>query len=244
MFVVDNGADAPDMVRYLTQLKDKAGVQVIRHDAPFNFSELCNLGARHARYDRLLFLNDDVEALEPDWLSLMMAHLNHDEVGIVGARLLYPSGALQHAGVAVNLVPGPGHPWRGLPREQWEGRPLICTATEVDAVTGACLLIKRDLFDALNGFDEEAFAVTLNDIDLCMRARQKGFRVIYAPEATLIHKEGQSRRDDDDDREAPRRQAELKSFYERFGAVTRQSVFYPPNLRRDTDRGYVIPGLD
>jgi len=238
--IIDNGATDPDMVALLESLRDAAGVTVIRHDVPFNFAELCNLGARHARYPLLLFLNDDIEALDGDWLAVMTAYAARPDVGVVGARLLYLDRSLQHAGVAVNLVPGPGHPWRGLPEDKWRGRSLIETPGEVDAVTGACLMIRRDLFDAAGGFDEQAFAVTLNDVDLCLKVRARGLKVIYAPQATLLHKESASRRRDDTPEEAERRSAELKAFYERYGAQTRGSVFYPPDLRRDTDQGLPI----
>lgn len=237
LIVVDNGATDPAMIAYLAQLSFRPDVRILRHDAPFNFSELCNLGARRARYPTLLFLNDDIEAMDGQWLGAMLDFAARPDVGVVGARLIYPSGDLQHAGVAVNLVPGPGHPWRGLARETWSNCPRIGTASEVDAVTGACLMIAKSLFDSLGGFDEEAFAVTLNDVDLCLKVRARGLKIIYVPQATLIHKEGRTRKRDDSQGEVARREAELAAFYERYGDLTRHSVFYPPSLRRDTDTG-------
>ncbi len=241
--IVDNGATDPAMLACMEQMAARSDIRVIRHDAPFNFAELCNLGARQARYDMLLFLNDDVEALDGDWLDAMLAFAAHPDVGVVGARLLYPSRALQHAGVATNLVPGPGHPWRGMGEAEWRDHPLIAAAGEVDAVTGACLMIGRALFDALGGFDERAFAVTLNDVDLCLKARGRGLKVIYAPQATLLHKEGQSRRRDDDPAEQARRERELAVFYDRYPEAARRSVFYPAWLRRDTDTGSAIASV-
>jgi len=240
IIVVDNGATRPEAQAYLAVLAQRPDVQVLRLDIPFNFSRLCNAGARLARNPVLVFLNDDVEVREGAWLDHMLGYLARPDTGVVGARLLYPSGDLQHAGVASNLVPGPGHPWRGQPAEIWKGNPFVTTSGEVDAVTAACLAIRRDLFEALGGFDEEAFAVTVNDVDLCLRVRERGLKTVYAAEATLIHKEGQSREADDRPEQAARRNAELKAYVERHPAAARTSCFYPAVLRRDSDAGLPI----
>jgi GT2 family glycosyltransferase len=235
--IIDNGATDPLMRACLQALDGRPDVRVLRHDIPFNFSRLCNLGAAAALHDWLLFLNDDIEALDADWLGHMLAWTEQPRTGVVGARLLYPSRDLQHAGIASNLVPGPGHPWRQMPEARWQSHPLVNRPGEVDAVTAACLLIGRDLFNALGGFDETRFAVTLNDVDLCLKARAAGRRIIYAPDATLLHKEGQSRQGDDHPEQCARREAELQAFYALYPEAAEQSLFYPPNLRRDGDSG-------
>ena len=240
IIIVDNGATRPDMIACLRDLSMRPGIRVLRHDAPFNFSELCNIGAQAARYPTLLFLNDDVEAVDAYWLTAMLAYAGRGDVGVVGARLLYPSGDLQHAGIATHLVPGPGHPWRGLPQNQWRGHPVIDRPGEVDAVTGACLMIRRDLFQQVGGFDEEAFAITLNDVDLCLKVRARGLKIMYVPQATLLHKEGQSRAADDSPTQAARRGRELKAFYQRYDVYAHESVFCSVNVRRDTDSGAFI----
>ena len=241
--IVDNGATRPEMITLLRDLSLRPGVRVLHHDAPFNFSELCNLGARVARYPTLLFLNDDIEALDGDWLTAMLAYAARQDVGVVGARLLYPSRDLQHAGIATHLVPGPGHPWRGMPESQWRGHAVIDAPGEVDAVTAACLLIRRDLFQQVGGFDEETFAVTLNDVDLCLKVRARGLKVMYVPQATLLHKEGQSRDADDSASQAGRREREVAAFYRRHDIHAHQSLFCSVNIRRDSDSGALIPGL-
>ncbi len=233
--IIDNGATGAEMVAYLASLAARPNVRVARHDIPFNFSRLCNIGAGLARQPLLLFLNDDIEALDGDWLSAMTGFAARPDTGVVGARLLYPSGTLQHAGIASNLLPGPGHPWRGAPREVWEVHPLLATAGEVDAVTGACLMIGAGLFAELGGFDEAEFAITHNDVDLCLRTREKGLKVVYAPEATLLHKESQTRKPDQAAGEAARHARETAAFYRRHEGAARRSCFYPLSLRRDTD---------
>jgi GT2 family glycosyltransferase len=240
VIIVDNGATAPAMLDLLKEAATRRDVRVVRHDIPFNFSRLCNLGAAEARHPLLLFLNDDIEALDGTWLKAMARYALRKDVGVVGARLLYASRDLQHAGVATNLVPGPGHPWRDAPESVWQNHPLLATTGEVDAVTGACLLIRSDLFQTLGGFDEVRFPITLNDVDLCLKARQAGLKVIYTPEATLLHKEGQSRSEDDHPEQQTRRNAELRAFVETWPTAARQSVFYPNHLRRNTDGGRPI----
>lgn len=234
--IVDNGSTRPEMISYLQSLAHDPRIRICRLDIPFNFSRLCNAGAALARHPLLLFLNDDIEALDGSWLTAMVRAAREADVGAVGARLLYPSRQLQHAGIASNLVPGPGHPWRGVSADVWKAHPLLSQAGEVDAVTAACLMTRRELFEAVGGFDEDSFPVSLNDVDYCLRLRQSGLKVIYVPEATLLHKEGQSRRPDDSPEECDRRGRELAVYYRRHRTYADTSCFYPQWLRRDTDR--------
>lgn len=240
IIIIDNGAERPQMLALLERLGNRSDTRIIRLDIPFNFSKLCNAGADIARYDRLLFLNDDVEARDGAWLANMSGFLARADTGIVGARLLYPSGDLQHAGIASHLTPGPGHPFRGVPREIWEVHPLLNEARFVDAVTGACLLAKREVFKRVGGFNERDFGISLNDVDLCLRVREVGLEVIYAPQATLIHKESQSRRDEGAPQEQVRYRRELAAYYHRHPQGARLSDHYPTDLRRDTDAGLRI----
>ncbi|MFN3805985.1 glycosyltransferase family 2 protein [Asticcacaulis sp.] len=241
VIVVDNGAFDPDMVEYLCRVNEEGIAKVHRLDIPFNFSTLCNYGTTKARYPLLLFLNDDIEALDGTWLRSMCRHAQKAGVGAVGARLLYPSMDLQHGGIATHLVPGPGHPWRNVSKDVWSNHPLLSTPGEVDAVTGACLLISRALFDKIGGFDETRFPVTLNDVDLCLRVRREGLSIIYDPGATLIHNEGQSRPDDEQPDQHERHATELKTFLQLYPEYSRKSVFYPDCLRRDTETAAPVP---
>ncbi len=190
MVIVDNGSTDEDAVAFLSE----CGERVVRHPAPFNFSELVNVGARAADAPVLLLLNDDME-VPPGaerWLDAMLATLLEDGVGIVGARLDYPCGAIQHAGIGVfhetrkrlrmrNLFCGQ------MNRSFWVGRRRDCLA-----VTGACQLVRREVFEAVKGYDE-ALPIVCNDVDFCLRVRECGWRVVYQPEARLIHHEGVSK---------------------------------------------------
>ncbi len=162
----------------------------VYYEGEFNFSRMNNLGAREARGEWLVFLNDDVTPLRRTWLAELARHVARQEVGVVGARLLYPSGAIQHAGMVTGMLEGAGHPGRhtfGSPYWSWLG-----LTRNVSAVTGACMAMRRGVFEELGGWDEE-FPVNFNDVDLCLRAKELGYDVIYEPSAVLRHEECQTR---------------------------------------------------
>ncbi len=185
--LVDNASTAPDMVRYLERMSRRRGFRVVSCPGDFNFARICNLGAQHASGDYLLFLNNDVEVQSPCWLEKMLEVAGHPHVGIVGAALLYPDGTIQHAGIE----PTADGDWQHVGR----GQPAAALGDEVhcvSAVTGACLLMRRDRFLEMNGFNER-FPVTLNDVDLCCRARQRGWLSVVTPHARLVHFESLSR---------------------------------------------------
>jgi O-antigen biosynthesis protein len=174
----------------LDRLLETQDCQRVPYTGPFHYAIMNNLGARRATGEVLVFLNDDVEPLKPQWLAELLSHARRPEVGIVGAKLLYPSGAIQHAGVAVGIMDGAGHPFRHLlaaPHWTWLQFPR-----NVSAVTGACLAVRREVFEELDGFDV-LFPVNYNDVDLCLRAREAGYEVVLEPVALLRHKECQSR---------------------------------------------------
>ncbi len=170
---------------------ENLAVKPLYYEGEFNFSRMNNLGAQAAGGDWLVFLNDDVTPLDRGWLTELARHVARPEVGIAGARLLYPSGAIQHAGIVIGMTGGAGHPHRdtfGSPYWNW-----LDVTRNVSAVTGACMALRRAVFEELGGFDE-AFPVNFNDVDLCLRARQSGYEVIYEPAAVLRHDECQTRR--------------------------------------------------
>ncbi|MGD0632627.1 MAG: glycosyltransferase [Terracidiphilus sp.] len=219
IIVQHRAGDMPSMDRFL------GGRNCVRvpYTGPFNFAAMNNLGARHATGDVLVFLNDDTEPLDAEWLTAMLAHANRREVGAVGARLIYPSGAIQHAGMVIGIMEGAGHLHRntfGSPYWNW-----LPFTRNVSAVTGACLAIRKSVFGELGGFDE-TFPVNYNDVDLCLRVRQAGYEVIVEPAALLRHYECQSR-------QAGVRLEERYLFEQRWAAsLERGDPFYSPYLRR------------
>ena len=185
--IVQHVVDQDDAME---RLLSRHEVKRVRYEGPFHFSRMSNLGAEAATGEILVFLNDDVEPLVSSWLSDLAAQAQRPDVGIVGAKLLYPSGAFQHAGIAIGINDGCGHPGRGeYGARYW---PWIGLTRDVSAVTGACLAVRKEVFRQLGGFDE-LFPVNYNDTDLCLRARQAGYRVVYESGAVLRHYECQTR---------------------------------------------------
>jgi GT2 family glycosyltransferase len=175
----------------------------------FNFARMSNLGAAAATGDVLIFLNDDVTPLSADWLDHLLAHLQRPEVGVVGAKLVYHTGAIQHAGIVVGMMEGAGHAGRGLfQSDLWRWLNLT---RNVSAVTAACMGLRRTVFDELGRFDPR-YPVNYNDVDLCLRARQAGYEVVFEPHALLRHDEGQTR-------SSGTRREERDRFHEQWAAV-------------------------
>jgi GT2 family glycosyltransferase len=193
VIIVDTGSSSPDVAEYYRSLEDVAGVMVEHLQGKFNFGKACNRGASLASGDLLLFLNNDTEALDRDWLLRMVQWFEIEEIGVVGGKLLYPDGRIQHAGVIVGMGGLASHVF--LLSE--EGEPTIFGSTEwyrnYSAVTAACLMVRRRTFEAVHGFDEE-FVVNYSDVDLCLRIRDSGLRIVYTPDARLLHHESYSHR--------------------------------------------------
>jgi GT2 family glycosyltransferase len=189
---VDNGSTEALTDRFLERLTSRRRVRIVSCPGEFNFARLCNRGASQARGDWLLFLNNDTEVISVDWLEQMRLAAGQPGVGVVGATLLYPSGSLQHAG----MFPLPDgrwdHAWRGFPADHPGAEGELREVRSVPAVTGACLLISRALFEELGGLDEH-FPHVHNDTDLCERVRHHGMLVVVTPHARLFHLESASR---------------------------------------------------
>jgi GT2 family glycosyltransferase len=223
ILVVDNGSTEPGAVEYLAS--PPAGCQVLRWNDQFNYSAINNMAVRHAQGEQLLFLNDDVEVISPDWLTAMLEHAERPEVGAVGARLLYQDGRIQHAGVVVGINQGAANAFRRRSGDAASPR-LAELVREVSAVTGACMMVRRQVFDQVGGFDE-TLPVIFNDVDLCLRIRDSGYVVLYTPHAQLYHYEGSTR-----GRRDPQRDREV--FQERWAhLLARTDPYYNANL---TDR--------
>src|SRR5262249_45837045 len=160
------------------------GVKLLRWERPFNYAALNNWAAREAGGEVLLFLNNDMQVITPDWLERMLEHVTRPCVGVAGALLFYPDDTIQHAGMGLTNPFGPVHLHRFAPRG-WAGYGnRLATVQNLSVVTGACLMTRRDVFDEVGGFDE-GFAVVYNDVDLCLKVRQKGYRVVWTPHAQL-----------------------------------------------------------
>jgi O-antigen biosynthesis protein len=197
---------------------DELDCTVLRATGQFNFSGRSNEGAAASSGDLLLFLNDDVLVEQPDWLDVMVGFFVEDDVGVVGARLLYSDGTLQHGGLLLNEQPL--HIFHGFAGDDPGPFGLLEIDREVSAVTGACLLTPRSVFEELGGFPEE-FRIAFNDLDYCLRVRASGRRIVWSAHSTLFHFESQTRRRDAD-------QHEIDLLYERWGDELRSDPYGNP----------------
>jgi len=189
--LVDNGSAEPE-TRALRDRWQRQGIRIFDYPEPFNWSVMNNIAASRSDADLLLFMNNDIEARKPGWLHALVELAQRDDVGAVGARLLYPDGIIQHAGVTLGLGGIAAHLFAGLPRGlvgymSWDRVVRPCSA-----VTGACLMSRRSVFEELGGFDEN-LQVAFNDVDYCLRLKDAGYQVLYTPHAELIHHESASR---------------------------------------------------
>lgn len=229
VIIVDNDSDDPETLSFLTALApDK--YTVIKHRGPFNYSAINNIAVRHASAPMLCFLNNDIEMLEPDWLSILVAQALRDDVGAVGPMLLYPDRTVQHAGVVLGVGGGAAHAHRQLRPDEMGYFRRHALPQFVSAVTGACLVVTRKHFDAAGGFDETNFPVAFNDVDLCLKLTRLGHRTLYEPRARLIHHESKSRGNDRDPVGAERLAQELRALKNIWRTDQRPDAYHHPSL--------------
>lgn len=194
---------------------------------PFNFSSLCNKAARATTSEYLLFLNDDTSIITPDWIESMLEHAQRQSVGAVGSLLLFPNGTIQHAGVVSGLFEFAGHAFRGLPDSPYYF-DFSHVIRDCSAVTGACLMTKRNKFDSVGGFDESNLPTCFQDVDLCLKMLDKGYQIVYTPFAKLFHYESLSKK-------AVADLPELQYMKQRWASYISDDPYYNPNLTRSAD---------
>ncbi len=220
VIVVDNGTrDTRVLALYDSLARRHPGFRALTRREDFNFSRSVNRGINVAAGDMILFLNNDVEVTKPDWLKEMVSCMNYSQAGIVGARLLYPNGTLQHAGVIVGFGDLAGHWFVGAPEDFPGPMGRLRVRQSFTAVTGACMLVSRDCITAIGRFDETAFAIAYNDIDYCLRAREAGYRTVWTPFATLIHHESATRGSDTSPEKIERFRAEQEKLKQKHQTV-------------------------
>ncbi len=233
ILILENGSSQDDTHTYYRQLERDLRVRVMHWTRPFNFAAINNYGATHARGEVLLFLNNDVEAIHPDWLEAMVTHAMRPEIGAVGAKLLFADGTIQHAGVVLGMGGVAGHVHSRFPREADGYLGRLRQVQDVAAVTGACLMTRRDLFERVGGFDER-FVLAYNDVDYGMNVRALGLRVLWTPEAELYHLESKTRGYEDDPAKQERFRREFDLFRRKWAkALEAGDPYFNPNFRLD-----------
>jgi GT2 family glycosyltransferase len=233
LIVVDNNSEQAETFALFDELQE-AGARVLRDPAPFNFSGLNNRAARVARGEVLVLMNNDIEILTPDWVEEMLSFAARPDVGAVGARLWFPDGSLQHAGVLLGLGGVAGHGHKHLRRGEPGYARRALAHQQLSAVTAAVLMIRRAVYEEVGGMDER-FEVAFNDVDFCLRLVERGYRTIWTPYAQLVHHESASRGAETTPEKRDRFAREISLMRERWGACLDRDPAYSPNLTLESE---------
>ncbi len=228
--IIDNESSEEETFALFRSFTSDDRIRVLRKPGPFNFSSLNNEAAAAARGAVLGLLNNDLEVISPDWLDEMVGHAVQPEIGCVGAKLYYPDDTIQHAGVVIGLGSAAGHGHKGAPRAARGYLDRLVTVTNVSAVTGACLVVRKEVYDEVGGLDATHLEVAFNDIDFCLKVRQAGYRNVFTPFAELYHHESASRGPDETPEKARRFAAEVTTLRKRWGAELLADPYYSPHL--------------
>ncbi|MBR6149297.1 MAG: glycosyltransferase family 2 protein [Lachnospiraceae bacterium] len=216
IIIVENNSESEEIFDYYRSIECD-NIRIVRYEGRFNYSKICNLGVANAKGEYILLLNNDVQVITVNWLEEMLMYAQRSDVGAVGAKLYYANKTIQHAGVVIGLGAHrtAGHTHYGQSRENLGYMGRLCYAQDVSAVTGACLMVKRSLYDKVGGLDE-SFEVSLNDVDLCLKLRHEGLLNVFTPFAELYHFESISRGLDDNGEKAKRYEEESARFREKW----------------------------
>lgn len=235
LIVIDNDSDDPAILAYFREIEGP-NCRILPYHGAFNYAAMNNAAAKLATGELLCFLNNDIEMLEPDWLVHMARQAMREDVGAVGARLLYPDGSIQHAGVVTGVGGGAAHAHRYLRPEDDGYFARHALPQFVSAVTAACLVVRRGHFLAVDGFDEARFPVAFNDVDLCLKLNARGWQSFYEPRATLVHHESKSRGKDSHRSNRDRFAGELAALKARWQTDLMIDPYHHPWLSRFSEQ--------
>lgn len=229
IIIVENNSEEPETFAFYKKIAGEK-IKIVTWEGEFNYSAINNFGVRHARGDYLLLLNNDVEIINGDWLTEMLSHCQRKEVGIVGAKLYYPDNTIQHAGIIIGIGGIAGSVFVGLPRAFSGYLHKASIQLDLSAVTAACMLVKRSVFEQVGGL-EEKLKVAFNDVDFCLRVREKGYLVVYDPYAELYHYESKTRGAEDTKEKIRRFQTEIEYMRSHWiGLLKKGDPYYNCNL--------------
>lgn len=234
IIVVDNGSVKEETLSYFAEIRKKPNVRILRDDSPFNFSALNNHAAAIAKGEYLCLLNNDIEVISPDWLNEMVGMASQPGNGAVGAALWYPNNTLQHGGVLIGLGGIAGHMHHMMKRGHFGYFGRAVAAQNLSAVTAACLVIRKSIYDEVGGLDE-GLAVAFNDVDFCLRVREAGYRNVWTPYAQLYHHESATRGSDMDPDKYDRFVKEVRWMENRWAGKLDYDPAYNPNLSLNTE---------
>jgi GT2 family glycosyltransferase len=238
IIIADNDSSEPATLEYLAGLKRAGVARIVPAPGPFNFSRINNIAAAEARGEILGFVNNDVEVRNGDWLDELTGYFATPDIGATGAKLYYPDGRIQHAGVVTGIGGVAGHLFKYFQGDAHGPFCQLRLPRETTCVTAACLLVRRELFRKVGGFDEKNLAVAFNDIDLCLKLRRLGARIVWTPFAELTHFESVSRGADTDPVKQERFQREVRHMLTAWGKdILADDPYYSPNLTLTHENG-------
>ena len=236
VLIVDNGSNDHETLHYIQTLETDSRIRVLRMDIPFNFSALNNFAVKEARGKLVGLINNDISVISQEWLSEMVSLAIQPKVGAVGARLWYGNDTLQHGGVVLGIGGCGSHSHKGFPKGSYGYFGRMVLISGFSAVTGACLIIEKTIYEKVGGLNEIDLPVAFNDIDFCLRVREAGYRNVWTPYADLYHHESASRGSDED---LPEKQArfdkEIQYLMKRWEGLLLQDPAYNPNLTMNSE---------
>ena len=230
ILIVENNSTGEEIFSYYKELSENSRIRLLRWKREFNYSAINNYGAKKAKGDYLLFLNNDTEVISPDWIEEMLGFCQRPDTGIVGARLYFGNNTVQHAGTVIGIGGIAGHMFTDMPRERSCYMHKAAIIQDLSAVTAACMMVKRQVFDEVQGFEEQ-LSVAFNDVDFCLRVREKQYLVVYDPYVELYHYESKSRGAEDSKEKVRRFQSEIEFMRCRWETLLKKGdPYYNKNL--------------
>lgn len=230
ILIVENNSTGEEIFSYYKKLSEDSRIRLLRWKREFNYSAINNYGAKKAKGDYLLFLNNDTEVISPDWIEEMLGFCQRPDTGIVGARLYFGNNTIQHAGTVIGIGGIAGHMFTDMPRERSGYMHKAAIIQDLSAVTAACMMVKRQVFDEVQGFEEQ-LSVAFNDVDFCLRVREKQYLVVYDPYVELYHYESKSRGAEDSKEKVRRFQSEIEFMRCRWETLLKKGdPYYNKNL--------------
>ncbi len=215
-------------------------MKLVPFDVPFNFSRINNYAVAHSSGEYVLLLNNDTEVITPDWLEAMVEQAQRPSIGAVGAKLLYDDGTVQHAGVMIGIGGVAGHSHKYAQRDEPGYFATLQTTNNFSAITAACLMVRRAVFEEVGGFDE-SLAIAFNDVDFCLRVRDAGYRNVYLPHVELYHHESKSRGHENTPEKMDRFLREQRVMQERWRTGDGPDPYYNPNLTLERENYAIRP---
>lgn len=235
IIIIDNQGKDIICLDYLKELSKNPKISILKYNKPFNYSAINNLAVKEAKGEILAFVNNDTEVISPDWLTEMVAHALRPEIGAVGAKLYYPNNLIQHAGVITGIGGTAGHVHKNFSKSSLGMNQKAVVIQNFSAVTAACLVIKKSIFNEVDGFNETDLKVTLNDIDFCLKVREKGYYNLFTPYAELYHHESISAKNLENEKNKSRFLQESNYFQDKWKDTLNKDPFYNPNLTLENE---------